>query len=100
MTTATENIQQTVSDAAAAANGDHVFGTKAEQLKALVEELCSMVPDAVCAKEDCSQMLMDGKDKAMRAGKQALATVRNHPVETALIAVGVGLATWWLINRK
>jgi hypothetical protein len=69
-------------------------------LKALVEELCSLVPDAVCNKDDCSQMLMDGKERAMKAGKKVFTTIRSHPVETALIAVGVGFATWWLINRK
>ena len=100
MTTATENFKQSVSDAAAAVTGNHAFGSKADKLKVLVDEICSMVPDAVCAKEECSQMIMDGKDKAMKAGKKAFETVRSHPLETALIAVGVGLATWWLITRK
>lgn len=81
------------------------FHEKAHQLKALVAEMFSMAPKAVSAKlcelgHDGKQFFVDGKDKAGQVGKQAIEVVRKHPVETALIAVAAGVATWWLITRK
>lgn len=78
---------------------------KAHQLKVLVEEIISMTPKAVSEKicelnHDGKQLFKDGKDKAGLMGKQAMEVVRKHPVETALIAVAAGVATWWLITRK
>lgn len=81
------------------------FHEKANQLKALVAEIFSMAPKAVNEKicemgHDGKQLFMDGKDKAGQVGKQAIEVVRKRPVETALIAVAAGVATWWLITRK
>lgn len=81
------------------------FNEKARQLKALVAEMFSMAPKAVSEKiceinHDGKQLFLDGKDKAGQVSKQAMEVVRKHPVETALIAVAAGLATWWLITRK
>jgi len=81
------------------------FREKACQLKALIEELFTMAPKVVSEKvcelnHDGKQLLAEGKEKACQASKQALDIVRKHPLETTLIAVAAGLATWWLITRK
>ena len=100
MTTASENFRSFTANEA-----DQAFSQKASQVKALVEELCRMAPQVVGEKveqlqDDGCHMFAEGQEKVLRIGKQAVDTMRKHPVETALIAVAAGLATWWLINRK
>lgn len=72
---------------------------KTSQLTLLVEELLVMaskaVNDKICElNDDGKHMLVAVKVKAYQTRKQAYEIVRKHSVETALIAVPAGLATW------
>ncbi len=83
-----------MNDSNPASAADTDFAAKAAQLKCLFEELCSGAPDAV--KDAACQ----AKAKAIAAGRKAVDTVRRHPVETTIIAIGAGLLVWWLMTRK
>ena len=81
------------------------FNEKAAQLSTLVQELLHLAPQAASAKlgelkEQGQQFVADGKEKASQATRQVLDTVRRHPLEAMLVAVGSGLLAWWLLTRK
>ncbi len=84
---------------------DATFNEKAAQLRTLVEELVHLAPEAAGAKlgelgDRYQHLLAAGKEKTCQAGRQVVSTVKKYPVETALVAVAAGLATWWLVTRK
>lgn len=89
-------------------NSETPYAEKAAQLKALIDDLLSCAPGAKERVVDEGRRFVDqgrelyehGKDKACQATRQVADTVRRHPVETAVIALGAGLLTWWLVTRR
>jgi len=78
---------------------------KASELKTKFEELCRLAPEAAGAAlgelTTCGERLLSaGKEKALKAGRQVVTTVRQHPVESTIIAALAVFGVWSLIKRK
>jgi len=63
------------------------------QIKDIIDEISAASPAV-------GEAARTAKDRAVAAGKQVVKTVRRHPMETTIIAVGTGLLVWWLISRR
>jgi len=63
------------------------------QIKEIIDEICAASPAA-------TEAACLAKDKAIAAGRKVVDTVRRHPVEATVIAVGAGLLVWWLMTRR
>lgn len=81
------------------------FVEKAAQLRSLVEDLARGAPEA--AKEQIAGMRRnlaalceEGTECAAGAAHRVADTVRSHPIQVTVAAVGAGLLTWWLLSRR
>ena len=83
-----------MNDSTPAADCSADFTAKAAHLKTLFDELCACAPGAA------KDVACHAQDKAMEVGRKAIDTVRKHPVEAAVVAIGAGLLVWWLVNRR
>lgn len=83
----------------------HDFAEKLGELRDLLADIARAAPGAasetfeelknkaaaVC--ESCEHGLSD-------AGQRVVKTVKDHPAQVALAAVGAGLLAWWLLSRR
>lgn len=96
MTTASRSLRSS-------ANG-HEFSEKLGELRTLISDIAKSAPAA--ASESFEELkakataLCDscegGLDKATHT---VVRTVKEHPAQVALAAVGAGLLAWWLLSR-
>lgn len=96
MSTATRNLRSS-------ANG-HEFTEKLGELRTLLADIAKSAPAAA------SETFEDLKAKATAACDSCegglnsathavVKTVKDHPAQVALAAVGAGLLAWWLLSR-
>jgi ElaB/YqjD/DUF883 family membrane-anchored ribosome-binding protein len=96
MNTASRNLHTS-------ANG-HEFAEKLTELRELLADIARSAPAAasetfedlkakaaaVC--ESCENGISDATHKVVR-------TVKDHPAQVAIAAIGAGLLAWWLLSR-
>ena len=81
------------------------FSQQAGKLRALIEDIAKTAPDAAkekleSLKHGVASLCDRGKDKTGNLVCKVTDTIKAHPLETAAAAVGAGLLTWWLLNRR
>ncbi len=85
------------------------FAEKAAQLREQFAELIECCPGAASEKlkglkDNAADLYSKTTERAAEMTKLAMAktveTVKKYPVQTALVAVGAGLLTWWLLSRR
>ncbi len=81
------------------------FAEKAAQVKDLLAELAQLAPSAaseqlVALKQSASWLYEAGADELKKAGTKVVETVKNRPLQTALVGAGIGLLAWWLVARR
>jgi ElaB/YqjD/DUF883 family membrane-anchored ribosome-binding protein len=83
---------------------EHV-SQQASQLCALIEDIAKTAPEAAKEKldslrEGVTALCERGRVSAGNVTRKLTETVRAYPMQTAAAAVGAGLLTWWLLNRR
>jgi len=85
------------------------FAEKLASLRAQIEELMEYVPEAAeetleNLKSSVADLYEEGEEKAVSATKKAVGTtvetLKKYPLQSALVAVGAGLLTWWLLSSS
>jgi hypothetical protein len=99
MSTATRPLRSTT----ASTNG-HEFSEKLTELRTLLADIAKSAPAAASEtfdelKTKASAFCDVCEDGAGAATKSVVRTVREHPAQVALAAVGAGLLAWWLLTR-
>ena len=94
-----------VNDVDTASSASEQVSHQASQLCALIEDIAKTAPDAAKEKLDSlkqgvTALCERGRITAGNLTRKLTDTVRAHPVQTAAAAVGAGLLTWWLLNRR
>lgn len=96
MTTASRTLRSS-------ANGTE-FSEKLVELRALIADIAKSAPSA--ASETFDELkakaagLCDGAEDGIKnATSTVVKTVKEHPAQVAIAAVGAGLIAWWLLSR-
>jgi hypothetical protein len=81
------------------------FSRKAAELRTLVEELANSAPEAakeqiLGLKDGIASLCEQGTECTIGVTNRVVATVRAHPYQVAVAAIGAGLITWWLLSRR
>lgn len=81
------------------------FSQQAGTLRSLIEDIADSVPEAAkekleALKAEVASFCERGKDRAGNLVGKVTDTIKSHPLESAAAAVGAGLLTWWLLNRR
>lgn len=82
----------------------HEFSEKLGELRSLLGELAKSAPDAVVGTFDelkaKASALCDSCEGGIgQVTKSVTKTVKEHPAQVAIAAVGAGLLAWWLLTR-
>ncbi|HEX3133224.1 MAG TPA: hypothetical protein VHX44_06525 [Planctomycetota bacterium] len=96
MTTASRTLRSS-------ANGTE-FSDKISELRALIADIAKSAPSA--ASETFDELkakaagLCDRAEEGINgATSTVVKTVKEHPAQVAIAAVGAGLLAWWLLSR-
>jgi ElaB/YqjD/DUF883 family membrane-anchored ribosome-binding protein len=74
------------------------FTEKLGELRELLADLAKTAPAA--ASDSIQSFRKQATAKAGEAAQLAVKTVKENPVQVALIAAGAGLLAWYLISRN
>lgn len=82
----------------------HEFTEKLGELRTLLADLASCAPAAASAtfdelKTKASALCESGESRISDATKAVVKTVKEHPAQVAMAAVGAGLLAWWYFSR-
>jgi|GEM_PF-3028008 len=97
MTTASRTLRSS-------ANGTE-FSEKLCELRALLSDLAKSAPaaasetieDLKCKASDLGERCENG---IASATKTVVKTVKEHPTQVAIAAIGAGLLAWWLLSKR
>lgn len=97
MTTASRTLRSST-------NGSE-FAEKLSELRALITDLARCAPAAAGETFDelknKATSLCDGAENTVaKATHTVVKTVKEHPAQVALAAVGAGLLAWWLLSHR
>ncbi len=81
------------------------FREKLSELRALITDLAKSAPAAAGEsfdelKNKASSMCDSAESGIGSATHAVVKTVKEHPAQVAIAAVGAGLLTWWLLSRR
>ena len=81
------------------------FSEKLSELRVLLTDLAKSAPGAASESFDnlkckTSSMVDSAETGLSNATHAVVKTVKEHPAQVALAAVGAGLLTWWLLSRR
>jgi hypothetical protein len=88
---------------------DEAFLQRAARLQQLLRELADVAPAGARERiADVERMVVAlcagaGEPEGVQAGESpasVVETVRSHPVQVAAAAIGAGVLTWWLLDRR
>lgn len=97
MTTASRSLRSS-------ANGSE-FADKLSELRTLISDLAKSAPSAAGEtfdelKNKATSLCEDAESGVAKATHTVVKTVKEHPAEVALAAVGAGLLAWWLLSQR
>ena len=101
MTTASRTLRSS-------ANGTE-FSEKLVELRALIADIAKSAPSAASETFDdlkakaadlCDRACDSAENGITSATHTVVKTVKEHPAQVALAAVGAGLLAWWLLSRR
>ncbi len=80
------------------------FASKLGELRSLLSDIAKSTPAAASETFDelkikASALCEACEEKVSDATDVVVKTVKEHPAQVAIAALGVGLLTWWLITR-
>lgn len=86
------------------ANG-HEFTEKLGELRSLLAELAKSAPAAASEtidelKAKAQAVCESCEERLHSATSTVVKTVKEHPAQVALAAVGAGFLAWWLLSRN
>jgi hypothetical protein len=101
----TDTITPEATAGTQASQGSQDFTEKLSQLRNLFNELAQSAPAAASEafkelKDKAASFGMSCEEKASTVAKSAVRTVKDHPTQVALAAIGAGALTWWLLSRN
>ena len=84
---------------------DSAFSAKLDELRILLADLAKAAPAAAVEtfdvlKDKAAAVCDNCEKKVTDATHTVVKTVKEHPVQTALVVVGAGLLAWWLLRRN
>ena len=90
---------------AASTCNDTAFNAKLGELRTLLADLAKSAPAAASEtfdelKNKASALFDTCDEKVSDASHAVFKTVKEHPAQVAIAAVGAGLLTWWLLSRS
>lgn len=85
------------------ANGTE-FSEKLVELRALIADIAKSAPSAASEtfdelKETAAGLCNRAEGGIKEATNTVVKTVKEHPAQVAIAAVGAGLLVWWLMSR-
>ena len=97
MTTASRTLRSST-------NG-HEFSEKIVELRALLADIAKSAPAAASdtfeeLKAKATALCDSAEGGVNRVTHTVVKTVKEHPAQVAIAAVGAGLLAWWLLSRK
>jgi len=80
------------------------FGAKLVELRALLADMAHSAPSAASEtfdelKSKVTALCENCEEKVTDATHVVVKTVKEHPAQVVLAAVGAGLLAWWLLSR-
>lgn len=81
------------------------FAEKLSELRTLITDLARCAPSAASETFDelknKAASICDGAESGVaKATQTVVKTVKKHPAEVVLAAVGAGLLAWWLLSHR
>jgi ElaB/YqjD/DUF883 family membrane-anchored ribosome-binding protein len=81
------------------------FAAKLVELRTLLAEIAQSAPSAASEsfdelKHKAAALCDNCEEKVSDVTHTVVKTVKEHPAQVALAAVGAGLLAWWLLSRN